>query len=87
MEAEKQVFLAYLKKVQLEHTLIPKRDLAQRREHQQFIHGLVTAATLFGVSSSELNAIVKPVSDSQFESLDDKLSVPTYLRNNVKITR
>ncbi|CAH1591592.1 hypothetical protein THOB06_570002 [Vibrio rotiferianus] len=47
----------------------------------------MTASRVIGVSFEELNEIVGANTESKFESLDDKLAIPTYIRNNIELER
>ncbi|MCJ2376736.1 hypothetical protein LNL84_07780 [Vibrio sp. ZSDZ34] len=43
--------------------------------------------SIVGVSFDELNDIVGANPEPRFASLDDKLAIPTYIRNNIEIER
>ncbi|HCG7189822.1 TPA: hypothetical protein NJ329_004522 [Vibrio parahaemolyticus] len=64
---------------------IPASEVQEKREKKSFINGLMTASRVIGVSFDELNEIVGADTEPKFESLDDKLSVPTYIRNNIEL--
>ncbi|WP_045466427.1 hypothetical protein [Vibrio hyugaensis] len=66
---------------------IPASEVQEKREKKSFINGLMTASRVIGVSFDELNEIVGADTEPKFESLDDKLSVPTYIRNNIELER
>ncbi|QLE83632.1 hypothetical protein FLM48_00115 [Shewanella sp. Scap07] len=80
-DSQKFELLALLSKECERYSLIPTSDLQQRREQKSFINGLMTASRIFNVSYDELNNIISTMTQPKFESLDEKLAVPTYIRN------
>lgn len=76
-------FLEYLKNEFHQYHQIPTQETQARREKKQFISGLMTASRFFGVSYDALQVIVEEEQRKgapPFASLDDKLIVPTYIR-------
>lgn len=66
---------------------IPASEVQKKCEKKSFINGLMTASRVIGISFDELNEIVGANTESTFESLDDKLAIPTYIRNKIEIER
>ncbi|WP_045401125.1 hypothetical protein [Vibrio hyugaensis] len=86
MESKAEL-LALLSQEYFEYLEIPASEAQQKREKKSFINGLMTACRVIGVSFDELNEIVGANTASKFESLDDKLAIPTYIRNQVELAR
>ncbi|MCG7496414.1 hypothetical protein MHO82_06035 [Vibrio sp. Of7-15] len=86
MESKKSEMLALLNKECHEYCLIPTNDIQHKREKKQFINGLMTASRVMGISYDELNEVIEAMPKPKFSSLDDKLAIPTYIRNNLGIS-
>ncbi|WP_194435709.1 hypothetical protein [Vibrio fluminensis] len=85
MESKAQL-LAIITQEYGDYCEIPASEVQQKRDKKSFINGLMTAARAIGVSFDELNEIIGTNTKSKFKSLDDKLAIPTYLRNNIELT-
>nr|WP_319537148.1 hypothetical protein [uncultured Vibrio sp.] len=86
MESVKDELLAILTKECELYSSIPASELQQKRDKKYFINGLMVACRVAGVSFEELNLIIKSMpKQSKFKDLDEQLSIPTYVRNNVEI--
>ncbi|MFA0157635.1 hypothetical protein [Vibrio sp. 10N.261.46.A3] len=79
--------LALLTQEYCDYCEIPVSEVEKKREKKSFINGLMTASRVIGVSFDELNEIVGANTESKFESLDDKLAIPTYIRNKIELER
>ena len=80
-------FLDYLKNEFHQYHQIPTQETQARNEKKQFIAGLMKASRFFGVSYEALQGIVEEEQRKgapPFASLDDKLIVPTYIRQQAK---
>ncbi|TFH89106.1 hypothetical protein [Vibrio ouci] len=86
MESKAEL-LALLSQEYCDYCEIPATEVQQKREKKSFINGLMTACRVIGISFDELNEIVGANTASKFESLDDKLAIPTYIRNQVELER
>ncbi|EOB6554693.1 hypothetical protein ACHE4N_000808 [Vibrio parahaemolyticus] len=65
---------------------MPESEQQQKRDKKYFIYGLMSACRVAGVSFEELNLIIKSMpKQSKFKDLDEQLSIPTYIRNNIEI--
>nr|WP_321460322.1 hypothetical protein [uncultured Vibrio sp.] len=65
---------------------MPESEQQQKRDKKYFINGLMTACRVVGVSFEELDSIIKSMpKQSKFKNLDEQLSVPTFVRNNIEI--
>ena len=68
------------------YSAIPVEEHQRKRDKKHFINGLMTACRVVGVSYGELNLIVEqtikpiPVEDSE-----EQLSIPAYIRQQVKL--
>ncbi|EGA65420.1 hypothetical protein [Vibrio brasiliensis] len=86
METRKKELLAVLTKECEIYSSIPASEQQQKRDKKCFINGLMTACRVVGVSFEELNAIIESMPQQpKFKDIDEKLSIPTYVRNNVEI--
>ncbi|EGR0050345.1 hypothetical protein EJ063_19990 [Vibrio aquaticus] len=86
METRKEELLAVLTKECELYSSIPASEHQQKRDKKCFINGLMTACRVVGISFEELNAIVESMPQQpKFKDIDEKLSIPTYVRNNVDI--
>ncbi|MCG9727737.1 hypothetical protein [Vibrio brasiliensis] len=86
METRKKELLAVLTKECEIYSSIPASEQLQKRDKKCFINGLMTACRVVGVSFEELNAIIESMPQQpKFKDIDEKLSIPTYVRNNVEI--
>lgn len=83
MESKKSELLALLNKECHEYCLIPTSEVQHKREKKQFINGLMTAARVMGISYDDLNDIIEAMPEPKFNSLDEKLTTPTYIRNDM----
>ncbi|MFW1429250.1 hypothetical protein ACEWBX_22710 [Vibrio parahaemolyticus] len=86
MESKAEL-LALLTQEYSDYCEIPASEVQQKREKKSFINGLMIASRVIGGSFEELNEIVGANTESKFESLDDKLAIPTYIRNNIELER
>ncbi|WP_240205276.1 hypothetical protein [Vibrio sp. CyArs1] len=86
MEAPKEELLALLVKECELYTSIPASEHQQKRDKKCFIGGIMTACRVVGISYQELNSIIESMpKQPKFKDLDEELSTPTYVRNNVDI--
>lgn len=85
MEAQKIELLTLLKQEYQDYCLIPEREHQQKRDKKHFIKGLMTASRAVGISYDELNEIIESNPKAQFRDLDEKLSIPTFVRHEIKI--
>lgn len=83
----KAELLALITQEYCDYCEIPTSEVQKKREKKSFINGLMTASRVVGVSFDELNDIVGANPEPRFASLDDKLAIPTYIRNNIEIER
>ncbi|EMK3307929.1 hypothetical protein WD374_004483 [Vibrio vulnificus] len=83
----KAELLALLTQEYCDYCEIPASEVQRKREKKSFINGLMAASRVIGVSFDELNEIVGANTESKFASLDDKLAIPTYIRNNIELER
>lgn len=82
-EKSKSEFLALLKSEYELYCSMPSSSVQIKNDKKQFINGLMTASRIFGVSFEELKEII--YSDS-FDSLsDERLDIPPFIRNGIKI--
>ncbi|MDN3699350.1 hypothetical protein F0249_20025 [Vibrio sp. 03-59-1] len=86
MESKAEL-LALISQEYSDYCEIPASEVQHKREKKLFINGLMTASRVIGVGFEELNEIVGANTESKFESLDDKLAIPTYIRNNIELER
>ncbi|KXF82834.1 hypothetical protein [Enterovibrio coralii] len=85
MEEQQKALLDLLTKECDAYCLIPESELDLKRDKKHFINGLMTASRVVGISYEELNKIIENMPASKFSSLEEKLAIPAYLRNNVDI--
>ncbi|MGF1724893.1 hypothetical protein [Photobacterium nomapromontoriensis] len=85
MGSPKADLLALLVKECHEYCLIPTSEEQKKRDKKSFINGLMTASRIVGISYDELNNIVEAMPKSTFASLEDKLAIPTYIRNQMEM--
>jgi hypothetical protein len=86
MERSKEELLALLKKECRLYSSIPVSEQQQKRDRKCFINGLMTACRVVGISFEELNSIVESMPQhTKVKDIDEQLSIPTYVRNNVEI--
>ncbi|HAS6506016.1 TPA: hypothetical protein NGR73_004566 [Vibrio parahaemolyticus] len=86
MDLQKAELLALLSQECEIYSSIPASEKLQKRDKKHFINGLMTAGRVVGISYDELSAIIDSVPKSPiFKDLDEQLSIPTYIRNNVDI--
>ncbi|MGR5428232.1 hypothetical protein ACPV5D_24585 [Vibrio harveyi] len=86
MEESKEELLAILKKECELYSSIPASEQQRKRDKKFFINGLMTACRVVGISFEELNLIIETMPQQpKFKDLDEQLSIPTYVRNNVEI--
>ena len=86
METSKEELLALLTKECRLYSSIPASEQQQKRDKKCFINGLMTAYRVVGISFEELNAIIELMPQQpKFKGIDEQLSIPTYVRNNVEI--
>ncbi|NOH82103.1 hypothetical protein F0231_20525 [Vibrio sp. RE86] len=87
METSKEELLTILKKECELYSSIPANEQQRKRDKKCFINGLMTACRVVGISFEELNLIIETMpKQPQFRDLDEQLSIPTYVRNNVEIS-
>ncbi|BAC94586.1 conserved hypothetical protein [Vibrio vulnificus YJ016] len=84
MESKAEL-LALLTQEYRDYCEIPVSEVQQKREKKSFINGLMTACRVIGISFDELNEIVGVNTESKFETLEEKLEIPTYIRNKIEI--
>ncbi len=86
MELIKEQLITLLKKECELYSTIPESEQREKRDKKCFINGLMTGCRVAGISYEELNAVVlaMPV-EKRFKDLDEKLSIPTYIRDNIEI--
>jgi len=80
MNSEKEAFLTYLKEQYQDYCNLPNCETQLRLQKKQFLKGLMTAARMFGVSYDALKKIVENQSSSNYETLEEMLEIPTYIR-------
>ncbi|MGR5133631.1 hypothetical protein [Vibrio alfacsensis] len=86
MESKKSELLALLSKECVEYSEIPTSESQIKRDKKHFINGLMTACRIVGISFEELSAITESIpQQTKFKDLDEKLAVPTYVRNKVEL--
>ncbi|KIP65096.1 hypothetical protein SN11_26170 [Vibrio harveyi] len=86
METSKEELLALLTKECRLYSSIPASEQQQKHDKKCFINGLMTACRVVGISFEELNSIVESMpQQTKFKDIDEQLSIPTYVRNNVEI--
>ncbi|WP_455294127.1 hypothetical protein [Vibrio parahaemolyticus] len=86
MDLQKAELLALLSQECEIYSSIPSSEKLQKRDKKHFINGLMTACRVVGISYDELSAIIDSMpKSSMFKDLDEQLSIPTYIRNNVSI--
>ncbi|MEF1250343.1 hypothetical protein [Vibrio owensii] len=86
METSKEELLALLTKECELYSSIPAIEQQKKRDKKCFINGLMTACRVVGISFEELNAIIELMPQQpKFKDIDEQLSIPTYVRNNVEI--
>ncbi|HGF5030959.1 TPA: hypothetical protein ACF31M_004572 [Vibrio parahaemolyticus] len=86
MDLQKAELLALLSQECEIYSSIPASEKLQKRDKKYFINGLMTACRVVGISYDELSAIIDSMpKSSMFKDLDEQLSIPTYIRNNVSI--
>ncbi|EPM4287936.1 hypothetical protein ACTJ28_003699 [Vibrio alginolyticus] len=86
METSKEELLALLTKECELYSSIPATEQQQKRDKKCFINGLMTVCRVVGISFEELNAIIELMPQQpKFKDIDEQLSIPTYVRNNVEI--
>lgn len=86
MEPSKKELLAALAKECELYSSIPASEQQQKREKKCFIYGLMTASRIMGITFEELNSIIESMPQQpKFKDMDERLSIPTYVRNNVEI--
>jgi len=86
METSKEELLALLTKECELYSSIPASEQQQKRDKKCFINGLMTACRVVGISFEELNAIIELMPQQpKLKDIDEQLSIPTYVRNNVEI--
>lgn len=86
MNSQKQELLTLLAKECELYSSIPETEESQKRDKKCFINGLMTACRVVGISFEELNSIIESMPKQQkFQNLDEQLSIPAYIRNNIKI--
>ncbi|EPF7755504.1 hypothetical protein ACSVMW_004575 [Vibrio parahaemolyticus] len=86
MDLQKAELLALLTQECEIYSSIPSSDKLQKRDKKHFINGLMTACRVVDISYDELSAIIDSMPKSPtFKDLDEQLSIPTYIRNNVSI--
>ncbi|MGR5175858.1 hypothetical protein ACPV4B_16550 [Vibrio parahaemolyticus] len=86
MQSQKAELLALLAKECDKYTSIPACEQQAKREQKSFIDGLMTACRVVGISYQELSAVVERMpKQAKYKNLDELLSVPTYIRENVEI--
>lgn len=88
LQKQQQNLLALLMKECELYRYIPASEVQQKREKKCFIDGLMTACRVVGISYEELEQVIAlmPKQD-KFKDLDEQLSIPAYIRNNVTIHR
>ncbi|PSU96364.1 hypothetical protein C0W80_17320 [Photobacterium leiognathi subsp. mandapamensis] len=77
---DKMDFLNYLKHEYQEYCVIPSIEYQKKREKREFINGLMKGSRFFGVSFDDLEEIVQSQSSLCFDSLEEMLEIPTYIR-------
>ena len=86
MEASKEALLAVLTNECELYSSIPASEQQQKRDKKCFINGLMAACRVVGISFEELSSIIESMPQQpKFQDIDEKLSIPTYVRNNVEI--
>ncbi|RTZ14406.1 hypothetical protein EJ063_15940 [Vibrio aquaticus] len=86
MQQERNALLALLKDECEKYTQIPSSENRAKQEQKKFIYGIMTASRVVGISYEELETIVNAMSTQpQFKDLDEKLAVPTYIRDKVQL--
>ncbi|WP_431786204.1 hypothetical protein [Vibrio harveyi] len=86
METSREELLTLLTKECELYSSIPASEQQQKRDKKCFINSLMTACRVVGISFEELNAIIKLMPQQpKFKDIDEQLSIPTYVRNNVEI--
>ncbi|EHR5764870.1 TPA: hypothetical protein ACMD08_004498 [Vibrio parahaemolyticus] len=86
MDLQKAELLALLSQECEIYSSIPASEKLQKRDKKHFINGLMKACRVVGISYEELSAIIDSMPKSpRFKDLDEQLSIPTYIRNNVSI--
>lgn len=86
MDTSTEELLALLTKECRLYSSIPASEQQQKRDKKCFINGLMTACRVVGISFEELNSIVESMpQQTKFKDIDEQLSIPTYVRNNVEI--
>ncbi|WP_434360528.1 hypothetical protein NF212_08200 [Parasalinivibrio latis] len=86
MESVKEELLTLLTKECDLYSSIPASEQQQLRDKKNFIKGLMTACRVVGISFEELNSIIEAMpKHPKFNDIDELLSIPTYIRNNVEI--
>ena len=86
MTEHQSELLAFIIREFREYRLIPITDTAHKRDKKQYIHGLMMAARVIGVSYDKLNAIVEAEPVMDLQSHEDELSIPTYIRHQLRRT-
>ncbi|WP_349775432.1 hypothetical protein [Vibrio intestinalis] len=86
MEPSKEELLALLTKECELYSSIAVTERQQKRDKKCFINGLMTACRVVGISFEALNTIIESMpQQTKFKDIDEQLSIPTYVRNNVEI--
>lgn len=86
MREEREALLKLLKGECEKYTQIPSCESTVKREQKKFIYGIMTASRVVGISYEELETIVNAMSTQpEFKDLDEKLAIPTYIRDKVQL--
>lgn len=86
MESQKSELLALLSKECVEYSEIPTSEYQNKRDKKNFINGLMTACRAVGISFEELSVITESIPQQpKFNDLDEKLAIPTFVRNKVEL--
>ncbi|HCG8581398.1 hypothetical protein HJ196_23355 [Vibrio parahaemolyticus] len=86
MDIQKEELLTLLSRECEMYSSIPASEKSQKRDKKHFINGLMTACRVVGISYEELSTIIDTMPKSPtFKDLDEQLSIPAYIRNNVDI--
>ncbi|EID0723913.1 MULTISPECIES: hypothetical protein [Vibrio] len=86
MEFKKSELLKRLSQECGEYCSIPESEQQVKRDKKNFINGLMTACRVVGISFEELSAVTDSMpKEPKFRNLDEKLSVPTFIRNEVEL--
>lgn len=86
MESQKSELFALLSKECVEYSEIPTSEYQKKRDKKNFINGLMTACRVVGISFEELSVITESIPQQpKFKNLDEKLAIPTFVRNKVEL--